>query len=86
MLADMCMILIMNGCRKDNEIFEQNTAFSFLMLNTDLVNFEKIHLIEIGKGFYFADKILVQKLAFLNFRMERKRICLKFGTSDQTYE
>lgn len=60
MLADMCMILILNGCRKD-EIFEQNTAFSFLMLNTDLVNFEKIHLIEIGKGFYFADKTLMFK-------------------------
>lgn len=61
MLADMCMILIMNGCRKDNEIFEQNMGFSFLMLNTDLVNFEKIHLIEIGKGFYFADKTLMFK-------------------------
>lgn len=69
MLADMCMILVMSACRKDNEIFEQNMAFSFLMLNDDLVNFEEISLIGIGKDFYFANKTLSRlKACFFKFQ------------------
>jgi len=44
----------MNGCRKDAEIIEQSTAFSFLRVDNDSVNFDEVNLIVIGKCFQFC--------------------------------
>lgn len=52
--ANTCMRQAVNGGRTDTEIIEQSTAFSFLRLDNDTVNFGEIDLVEMENGFYFA--------------------------------